>query len=80
MEKVLPALKAFDKDGSLIQFRDSMRGYLGLPRRRESPRKSEMMDISLSLRDDLSSGSLPKRTMSLGKPMKKLMLDKMDGT
>ena len=35
-EKVMPALKRYDKDKNLLGFRDRMRGYLGLPRRRKT--------------------------------------------
>jgi hypothetical protein len=34
--KILPALKSYEKTQNLIDFRDRMRGYLGLPRRRTS--------------------------------------------
>lgn len=39
-EKTFPALKSFEKDKNLYEYRDRMRGYLGLPRRRNSINKS----------------------------------------
>lgn len=35
-EKTFPALKSYEKDKNLYEFRDRLRGYLGLPRRRSS--------------------------------------------
>ena len=34
-EKILPAVKLFEREKNLIKFRYRMRGYLGLPRKRE---------------------------------------------
>ena len=39
IEKLIPALRSYEKDKSLYGFRDRMRGYLGLPRRRASVAK-----------------------------------------
>lgn len=38
--KITPALKAYEKSKNIIDFRDRMRGYLGLPRRRSSVQSS----------------------------------------
>jgi hypothetical protein len=38
--KAFPALKAFEKDKNFFEFRDRMRGYLGLPRQRVATRKT----------------------------------------
>lgn len=35
-KKIMPALKVFEKAHNLYDFRDRLRGYLGLPRRRSS--------------------------------------------
>lgn len=38
----MPALKCYEKDHNILAFRDRMRGYLGLPRRRKTFGKHRM--------------------------------------
>ena len=44
----MPGLKAYEKDKNLFEFRDRMRGYLGLPRRRVNARKASKINYTLN--------------------------------
>ena len=55
----MPALKAYEKQKNLYDFRDRLRGYLGLPRRRSSISKGSKTAIIETLKD---SGSVNKNS------------------
>ncbi|CDW85303.1 UNKNOWN [Stylonychia lemnae] len=61
-QKIMPALKSYEKSQNLIDFRDRMRGYLGLPRRRSSINKSHASNQSYRK----SSHQIESRKDSMG--------------